>query len=86
MKRRTVLQGLSGALTLALAPNALASAIGKKAAGVRKPILVALELSGGNDGLNTVVPFRNDDYYRLRPSIGIPPAELLALDLSLIHI
>ena len=80
MKRRTVLQGLSGALTLALAPNTLASVIGKKAAGVRKPILVALELSGGNDGLNTVVPFRNDDYYRLRPSIGIPPAELLALD------
>ena len=43
-------------------------------------ILVVLELSGGNDGLNTVVPFRNDAYYRARPSIGLPQKELLGLD------
>jgi len=34
-------------------------------------ILVVLELSGGNDGLNTVVPFRNDDYYKLRPKLSL---------------
>jgi len=34
-------------------------------------ILVMVQLSGGNDGLNTIVPFRNDIYYRERPSIGI---------------
>ena len=82
MKRRTVLKGLSGALSLALAPNALAftSPSVRENPGARKPILVALELSGGNDGLNTVVPFRNDDYYRLRPTLGIPAKDLLALD------
>ena len=82
VKRRTVLQGLSGALTLALAPNAIAFTPirGRSNNDGRKPILVALELSGGNDGLNTVVPFRDDNYYRLRPSIGIRAADLLALD------
>ncbi len=34
-------------------------------------ILVVLELSGGNDGLNAVVPYGDDAYYRLRPQIGI---------------
>lgn len=34
-------------------------------------ILVVVELTGGNDGLNTIVPFRNDEYYRARPTLGI---------------
>ncbi len=34
-------------------------------------VLVVLQLSGGNDGLNTVVPISNDIYYRERPTIGI---------------
>ncbi|MEY5031761.1 MAG: hypothetical protein RL354_792 [Planctomycetota bacterium] len=34
-------------------------------------ILVIVQLGGGNDGLNTVVPFGSDDYYRARPQIGI---------------
>ena len=44
------------------------------------PILVAVELSGGNDGLNTVVPYGNDEYYRQRPTIGIRESRVLALD------
>lgn len=43
-------------------------------------ILVVLELSGGNDGLNTVVPYADDAYYRHRPNIGIPQNELRILD------
>ncbi len=43
-------------------------------------ILVVLELSGGNDGLNTVVPFRNDEYYRLRPTLGIKENSLRKID------
>lgn len=43
-------------------------------------ILVVLELSGGNDGLNTVVPFRNDDYYKLRPRIGLKENEIRKID------
>lgn len=34
-------------------------------------ILVVIQLGGGNDGLNTVVPFGSDDYFRARPQIGI---------------
>ena len=43
-------------------------------------ILVVLELSGGNDGLNTLVPYADDAYYRHRPKIGIPAAKLRRID------
>ena len=42
-------------------------------------ILVVVELSVGNDGLNTVVPYRDDEYYRVRPSLGIPKSEAIAI-------
>jgi len=42
-------------------------------------IVVVVQLSGGNDGLNTVVPFRNDIYYRERPTIAIRPDKVLKL-------
>jgi uncharacterized protein (DUF1501 family) len=43
-------------------------------------ILVILELSGGNDGLNTVVPYGDDAYYKHRPTIGLKPAALRKID------
>lgn len=43
-------------------------------------ILVILQLAGGNDGLNTVVPFADDAYHRARGSIGLPIPSLLKLD------
>ncbi len=42
--------------------------------------IVIVQLSGGNDGLNTVVPFRNDLYYNLRPKIGLPKSKILGLN------
>jgi uncharacterized protein (DUF1501 family) len=39
-----------------------------------------LELSGGNDGLNTLVPYADDAYYRHRPNIGIQTAKLRKID------
>ena len=40
-------------------------------AGAKDTVLVVVQLTGGNDGLNTVVPFTNADYYKLRPNIAI---------------
>jgi uncharacterized protein (DUF1501 family) len=40
-------------------------------------ILVVVELSGGNDGLNTVVPFGNDTYYRVRPNLAIAEQDVI---------
>lgn len=43
-------------------------------------VLVLLQLSGGNDGLNTIIPVRNDIYYRSRPTIAIRREEAMTLD------
>ncbi len=42
--------------------------------------LVIIQLKGGNDGLNTIVPYRNDFYYSHRGSIAIPKNELIGLN------
>jgi len=42
--------------------------------------LVVIQLSGGNDGLNTVVPFANDNYYKLRSAIAIAQEEVIKLN------
>ena len=77
MRRRVLLSaaaalastGLSGLLSDAAASQA-------RSTGRR---LILLELAGANDGLNTLVPTRNDHYYKLRPTIGIKRDETIAL-------
>jgi uncharacterized protein (DUF1501 family) len=48
--------------------------------GTDGPILVLIQLAGGNDGLNAVVPYTNDFYYQARPTIGIKPEQVLTLN------
>jgi uncharacterized protein (DUF1501 family) len=43
-------------------------------------VLVVVQLAGGNDGLNTVVPWSDDAYHRVRPQINIPADKVLKLN------
>ncbi|MGH7969676.1 MAG: DUF1501 domain-containing protein, partial [Limisphaerales bacterium] len=43
-------------------------------------ILVVLQMAGGNDGINTVVPYANDDYHRARPRLGLSADKVLKLN------
>jgi uncharacterized protein (DUF1501 family) len=45
----------------------------------RERILVVVELSGGNDGLNTIVPIGDPAYYRARPNLAIPEKQAIGI-------
>jgi uncharacterized protein (DUF1501 family) len=57
-----------------------AGAATQTATGKDSTILVVLQMAGGNDGLNTVVPYASDDYYKARPRIGLPAKSLLKIN------
>src|ERR1700722_10892109 len=42
--------------------------------------LVVIQLSGGNDGLNCVIPLHNDLYYNARPDLGLDSTEIISLN------
>ena len=50
------------------------------ATGKDGPILIVLQLAGGNDGMNTVIPYADDAYYRARPVIGIPKDNVIKIN------
>jgi len=75
--RRDFLRGGLLASAAATLPSLFARALFASEGGDR--VLVLLQLSGGNDGLNTVIPFEDDAYRRARPSLGVPKAGVVAL-------
>ncbi len=46
----------------------------------KEHVLVVVELTGGNDGLNTVIPYADDEYYKARPTLGIEKKSVLKLN------
>jgi uncharacterized protein (DUF1501 family) len=86
ISRRNFLRGSAGIGLVSLAgmpPEflrraALANESHSKQSGGR--ILVILELEGGNDGLNTVIPYANDEYYKARPGIAVAREAVLRLN------
>ena len=89
MQRRGFLQTSILASTLLFVPKMLHAldrgpglARLADAPGARR--LIVVQLGGGNDGLNTVIPYQNDLYYKARPTLGIKESEgILALDKGL---
>src|SRR5437588_4677728 len=81
MDRRHLLK-LAGSVPLAALAPALMTEVAWSAtsAGVDyRKLLLLIELKGGNDGLNTLVPYANPTYYSLRPKIGIPRDQVVQL-------
>jgi uncharacterized protein (DUF1501 family) len=50
------------------------------ASSTKDPVLVVLQLSGGNDGLNTVIPYGNPLYFDNRPKVGIPAEQVIPIN------
>ena len=82
--RRDLLRGALLGSGLAMVGGSAAPIVFSRPAEAAKPanerILVVVELSGANDGLNTVVPFGDDAYYRARPKLGLPAKSLRKID------
>jgi uncharacterized protein (DUF1501 family) len=57
-----------------------ADAVTQTITGKDGTILVVLQMAGGNDGLNMVVPFADDAYYRARPRLGLTADKILKID------
>ena len=73
--RRTFLKSSAGSAALAAlasgVPQVLLNAGARAADSGGETVLVVIQLSGGNDGLNTVIPYGDDAYRRGRPSLGM---------------
>ncbi len=88
MKRGRFLVGsLAGISVVANADHVFARALAAAPLpglpGADDRCLVLVNLQGGNDGLNCVVPHGDPDYYRLRPSLAVSPSAVLAIDSQL---
>src|SRR5438477_10553372 len=51
--------------------------------GAKDTILVVVQLTGGNDGLNTVIPFKDAEYAKYRPTIKIPENDIKKINDSI---
>lgn len=78
-KRKEFIQIGSLATASLMVPKFLKAFEGKSMVLPGNKVIVILQLSGGNDGLNTVIPFRNDLYYKARPKLGIAKDKALAV-------
>ena len=79
IKRKEFIQVGSLATASLMLPKFLKAFEGGNLVPPGNKVVVILQLSGGNDGLNTVIPYRNDLYYKARPKLGIERAKALSL-------
>jgi uncharacterized protein (DUF1501 family) len=73
MKRRDFITNTSLASSLLFVPNFIQAFQNTLSTNFGYKRLVIIQLNGGNDGLNTVIPFRNDIYFNSRPKLALHP-------------
>jgi uncharacterized protein (DUF1501 family) len=81
--RRQFLSAAFGASVVSLAapiPQFLLEAVAQEGKSSGETVLVVVQLSGGNDGLNTIVPYTDDVYRRSRPQLAIGADRVLKID------
>jgi uncharacterized protein (DUF1501 family) len=82
MLRRDFLKTITAGISVALLPSRTFAAL-NNSSGQYSNLLILVELKGGNDGMNTVIPFANSAYYQLRPKIAIARDTVLQLSQSI---
>jgi len=80
MKRRNFIKNTALATSMAFVPNFLKGLESIMPSTVGHRNLVIIHLQGGNDGLNTIVPYNNDIYYKARPYIAIKKNKTIKLN------
>jgi uncharacterized protein (DUF1501 family) len=78
LSRRLFIRNGVATVTLGLAAPDFLTAIAQ-AQGIPSRRLVVIYLGGGNDSLNTVVPYQDSAYYNRRPTIAVPAGQVLQL-------
>jgi uncharacterized protein (DUF1501 family) len=78
VSRRDFIRGGVAAFTVSFAAPSFLTEVAR-AQGSRSRSLVVLYLSGGNDALNTVVPYQDQFYYSRRPTIAVPTGQVLQI-------
>ena len=78
-KRKEFIQAGTLATASLMLPKFLKAFEGRALVPQGNKVVVILQLSGGNDGLNTVIPVRNDLYYKARPKLGITKDKSLSI-------
>jgi uncharacterized protein (DUF1501 family) len=78
MNRRDFVRGGVAAFTVGVAAPSFLTDIAR-AQGRSRRNLVVLSLSGGNDGLSTLVPYRDQQYFARRPNLAIPASNVLQI-------
>ncbi|MEL6989309.1 MAG: DUF1501 domain-containing protein, partial [Bacteroidota bacterium] len=81
INRRSFIKNTALASSSILVPNFLKAFQFQNGGQIRSgKVLVMIQLSGGNDGLNAIVPYADDLYYSKRPRLGIASSDVIRLN------
>jgi uncharacterized protein (DUF1501 family) len=79
-RRRFIQSSSTGALAVGIGSTLPSCFLHAAQSATEDRILVVVQLSGGNDGLNTVVPYADEAYHAARPNLGLSKSDVLTVD------